>query len=232
MTTPAAVLDLPDRVRKRVAVLGHHLALWSEALGSLRGRVEKGRLPEPLAAHARVAFDRITQELSAAALSVNLHCPDEAPEDWTVSESGAPTSVSPSARALLHLPGLRRVWAGWLRASVLADLIQRLPRAWVVDHAGLPPQAAIAGLGIAAWSDFARLRASGRAFRVWVEQATLDLDADTDATLWRQTAQRLATAPPGSALISELPAASGAALSAAYVQQNNRWEMLSLRAVD
>lgn len=64
--------------------------------------------------------------------------------------------------ALLHTPGLQRIWQRELRASHLQRLQQVVPFGWVVDATPLPPQAALPRLGLHSWADVAEL---GRAAR-------------------------------------------------------------------
>lgn len=225
-------VHLPDRLPKRLAPLGHHLALFGEALMALRGRLEKGRLPEPLAESVRRGLAGLPEAALPERLEVTVRVPEEAPEDWRVEASAHPWMVTPAACALLHLPGLRALWAGWLRGSVLEDLRRRLPRAWVVEHAVLPPQGAIAGLGLAAWGDFARLRTSGRAFewRSATDEAMTALTPEADARVWQEAARRLAAALPGEAWVTELTTGSPARWQAVFACPNQRWDLVDLRA--
>ncbi len=229
-----AALELPDRLRKRIAVLGHHLALFAEALTALRGRAEKGRLPEPLTAHVRLCLDWLPQAAMPASFEVMLRVPESAPDDWTVTAAESPSFLSAAACTLLHLPGLRRMWGGWLRGNVLADLRRRLPRAWVLDHAAVPPYGAIAGLGLSAWAEWARLRSRGRTFEIRLaqEESALVLTPSSDEDIWREAARRLGATLPGRALIAELPGGAPPLWRAGFAQQNERWEMTSLQAED
>lgn len=64
--------------------------------------------------------------------------------------------------ALLHTPGLRRLWESELRAAHLAKLRQIVPRSWVVDPTPLPPQAVLPGLEAHSWDEVAALGRSAR----------------------------------------------------------------------
>lgn len=228
-TTPAP--PPPDRVRKRIATLGHHLAAYAEALDALRARAGKGRLPERLAPHVGRLLDWLPCAAMPDAFQVALRLPGETPDHWQVMPGEAPPCAGAAARALLHLPGLQLLWAGWLRGSVLADLRARLGRAWLADPVPLPPHGAIAGLGIASWADWARLRGSGRVFelRFAGQAGALRLSADETESRWRETAEWLASSAPGAALIAELPApGTKDEWRAEFARQGQRWEMRDL----
>ena len=227
-------VDLPDRLQKRLAPLGHHLALLAEALATLRGRQRKGRLSEALAAHVGLCLDWLPEEALPEQFEVTLQAPADALEDWKVLPAPRPWPLTPAACALLHLPGLRALWAGWLRGSVLEDLRQRLPRAWVVDHAAMPSHGAIAGLGLAAWEELARWRTSGRAFdvRFAEDAAVLALRPEGEEKTWQEAARRLADTPPGKALVLEATAGSVVTWRAAFARSQQRWERIEGQAGD
>ncbi len=229
---PSPAPELPARARKRLGALGHHLASFAEALAMLRARCEKGRLPEPLAAHARLCLAGLPVSELTEAFEVALDVPADAPEEWTVALDEALPAASARACALLHLPGLRRTWGGWLRGSLFQELQTRLPRAWVVDHATIPPHGAIAGLGIADWSGLWRLRADGRTFRVRFQDdvSAVELTDAQSREDWEHTAQRLAAAPPGGAVVTELPKAPCRRWQARFTRREGRWEMEDLAA--
>ncbi len=231
VTTPAT--PPPDRVRKRITTLGHHLATYAEALDLLRARARKGRRPEQLALHVGRILDWLPQVEMPDAFQISLVMPRGPLDGWLASPGESPLSASAAARALLHLPGLRPVWEGWLRGSVLADLRTRLPRAWVMDPAPLPSHGAIAGLGLAAWADWARLRGSGRLFELrFADQANpLRLSPGHTEAEWEETGRRLQAGAPGSILISEQPPTNAGQLwQASFTRHQQRWEMADLAA--
>jgi len=209
---------LPPKVSRRVAVVGHHLAAFAEALGTLRVRVEKGRL-----ANAELAV------FPAFALpetfTVEVAVPEATPEQWTVVADEGLAWTSPRACALLHLPGLKRQWQGLLRGTLLADLMQRLPRCWVVDHAALPPHAAIAGLGLARWADFARLCDRGEGYQIRLEGRTWQLDAASSVVEWEQAAAQLAASASGSAVVERLGLAPALRQRVDFGLIDGRWEL-------
>ncbi|MEY4484167.1 MAG: hypothetical protein RL693_1619, partial [Verrucomicrobiota bacterium] len=53
--------------------------------------------------------------------------------------------------ALLHLRPLRPFWEQQLRRNHLESLMERVPHAWMLDPAPLPPGAVIPGLELASW---------------------------------------------------------------------------------
>lgn len=230
--TAAPPVALPARTRKRLAALGHHLALYAEALTVLRGRLSSGKLPEGLEGHALLCFDWLPQGGMPERFEVNLAIPEQEVEGWLVAPEAQPFCATDAACALLHLPGLRRLWASWLRGSVLEDLRRRLPRAWVPDRAAMPPFGAIAGLGIAEWVDLTRLRGSGRAFRIRFADGRPDwhLDAAQDATIWAEAADQLARARPGAALVVEKHSLPSMYWRTEYARSEGRWEMTGLTA--
>lgn len=229
MPRPSSGVEPPARVLKRIAALGHHVAAWAAALDALRSRLEKGRLPVAWRDHLRAGLP-----LSAAigdSISLTLRVPDSDPADWRI-EPRVPESLpalSAGARALLHLPVLRKSWAAWLRHSTLEDLRHRLGRAWIVDPAPLPPHGALPGLGLARWGDFLRLSGSGRRFRILLpDAAPLTLDSLSDPADWAGAAGRLGRCNLGGALVEELPVGSGTLFQAEFVQSGGRWQMASL----
>jgi hypothetical protein len=231
-----AVQELPERVRRRVGTFGHHLALFAEALGWLQGRWEKGKLPEPLMAHLSLGLAGLPEMVLPEAFEVEVEVPQEQPETWCVATLGQVWPWAGSrARALLHLPGLRPMWSGWLRASVVEDLRDRLPPAWLLDHAPIPPSGAIAGLGIAGWQDLGRLRASGRAFRVTFADNTHPvtcLGPGDGAEVWQAMGERLKRTVPGGAVVEAIPAMQPPLWRAAYARVAGRWEMTDLDPAD
>lgn len=64
--------------------------------------------------------------------------------------------------ALLHTPGLQRIWQRELRGAHLQRLQQVVPFGWVVDPTPLPPMAALPRLGLHAWGDVGALGRSAR----------------------------------------------------------------------
>lgn len=55
--------------------------------------------------------------------------------------------------ALLHTPGLRKIWEQELRGKHFEQLKKWIPMAWVVDPTPLPPQAALPRLEVNSWSE-------------------------------------------------------------------------------
>lgn len=55
--------------------------------------------------------------------------------------------------ALLHTPGLRKLWQQELRGKYLDHLRAWIPQSWVVDPAPLPPQAVLPQLGVNSWHE-------------------------------------------------------------------------------
>ena len=222
---------------RRMASAGHHVALFGEALEALRRRAAKGRLPDALLSHVRLALARLPETRMGDAFAVTIglgEATDGKPFEWMLEDAGGSAELSLPARALLHLPGLKRTWSGWLRESVLADLLQRLPRAWVVEPLDMPPHGAIAGLGIAVWEDLWRLRESGRAFRVaWPETGEkVELGADVAPGVWREAAARMAAAQPGRVWMEERPTLP-TRWSARYERTaEGRWELAAFAALD
>lgn len=64
--------------------------------------------------------------------------------------------------ALLHCPGLQRIWARDLRAAHLNTLQRIVPYGWVADPTPLPPQAALPRLNLHSWDDVAAMGRSAR----------------------------------------------------------------------
>jgi hypothetical protein len=212
----SSLSELPPKVEQRVAVLGHQLAAFAEALGILRNRVAKGRLVNgELATFPAFALTE--------SFTVELTVPEAAPEAWTVVAEAGLAWTAPRACALLHLPGLKRSWQGLLRSHLLAELWQRLPRCWVVDHPALPPHAAIAGLGLARWADFARLRGSGDRFQIGLADRSWQLEPASRADEWEQTAAELAESAPGAAIVERLAASPAQRWRVSYQQIDGRW---------
>lgn len=221
--------ELPARVLKRIGALGHHLAQWAEVLETLRGRLEKGRLPEAWREHVRAGLPSSGGVLEKLAVSVRV--PEEDAAGWVVEprrEDATPV-LTAGARALLHLPALRKTWAGWLRESVFEDLKLRLGRAWVVDPALLPAHGALPGLGIARWGDFDRLAETGRSFRVLTKTGEIwTVDVESSGVDWKSAADRLAGCAVGEAVIEELGVHDGTLWRAVFGVSEGRWEMKAL----
>ena len=59
--------------------------------------------------------------------------------------------------ALLHAPGLRKVWQQELRGKQLELLKACVPLGWVVDPAPLPPQASFPGMELQSWQEVGEL---------------------------------------------------------------------------
>lgn len=215
---------LPPKVVERVRVLGHQLAAFAEALKTLRGWAEKGRLTN---AELAAFPDFVLPE----SFAVDITVPETAPEQWTVESSVSQPWTSPRAFSVLHLPGLKRSWQGLLRGALLADLWRRLPHCWVVDHAALPPHAAIAGLGLARWSDFARLQGASERFQITLRDGERRLDSTCGKAEWEQAAAELVTSPPGTAMIELLGPAPAQRWQAAYGLTGGRWEILDLMRI-
>ena len=221
--------ELPARVLKRIGALGHHLALWAEALETLRGRLEKDRLPEAWRGHVRAGLPSGGGALEK--LEVSVRVPEQEAAGWVVEpgrEEAVP-ALTAGARALLHLPALRKTWAGWLRESVFEDLKMRLGRAWVVDQALLPSHGALPGLGIARWGDFDRLGETGRSFRVLTKTGEIwTVDVESSEVDWRSVADHLAGCALGDAVIEELGVNDGSLWRADFEVIEGRWEMKAL----
>jgi hypothetical protein len=154
--------------------------------------------------------------------------------EWTFASASDANVLSLPARALLHLPGLRKTWTSWLRETVLTDLLRHSPRAWLVQPQDMPPHGAIAGLEIATWEDLWRLRESGRAFRVsWPEQGeSVVLGTEHSSEVWNEVAARLVTEPPGRVWLEELP--SGRERWSARYERTpeSGWELTRLNRLD
>jgi hypothetical protein len=221
--------ELPARVLKRIGALGHHLALWAEALDALRGRLEKDRVPEAWREHVRAGLPSGGGVLEK--LEVSVRVPEEDAAGWVVEpgrEEAVP-ALTAGARALLHLPALRKTWAGWLRESVFEDLKMRLGRAWVVDQALLPSHGALPGLGIARWGDFDRLGETGRSFRVLTKTGEIwTVDVESSELDWKSVADRLAGCAVGEAVVEELGVNDGSLWRADFEVIEGRWEMKAL----
>lgn len=218
--------ELPARAMKRMASLGHHLALWTDALAALRNRLAKDRLPETWRTHVLAGLPEGTGAVDSLALTV--HLPVGEPAGWTVEpRRDEPTpALTASARALLHLPALQKTWATWLRGNVLADLLERLGRAWIVDPSSLPSQGALPGLGIARWADFHRLADSGRRFRLEFKHGDQwTLDPSTVLADWQTVAGQLAGCALGGAVVEELPGQAGTLLEVSFALRAGRWEL-------
>lgn len=212
---------------KRVRSLGHHVALWAEALRVLKRRVESDRLPVLWRGHLLHGLAGVDADLPES-MALKVLFPESDPAAWTVVSGPDETlaALGAPARALLHLPALRKTWAGWLRGSVLEDLRSRLGRAWIVDPTALPPQGALPGLGIARWEDFWRLAGSGRGFRVRFADGDIRaLDVEAAEAEWRALADRLAKCALGGAVVEELPVKPGPVMAVAFDLKEGRWEM-------
>lgn len=221
--------EMPARVLKRISALGHHLALWAEALETLRGRLEKSRLPEAWREHVRAGLP----DLGAAfeRLEVMVRMPVDDVAGWVIApgQEEAVPALQAGGRALLHLPALRKTWAGWLRESVFEDLKMRLGRAWVVDPTPLPLHGALPGLGLTRWGDFDRLAETGRAFRVLTQTGEVWMvDAKSSGVDWKSVADRLAGCALGEAVIEELGVNDGSLWRAIFEVIEGRWEMNAL----
>jgi len=213
-----------------VDTLGHHLAVFGAALEHLRRRWVKGGFPAPLQTHLNHCLEQekgAAEGVTRLALRIGAETAAEAKPRWLL-HSDAPGWTARSARALLHLPGLRTFWGRQLRSNVLADLRWRLPPAWVLDTAALPPSSAIAGLGIASWGEFDRLWHGGRSFAVqFADEATpMELHAGRDRATWQTVASRLAQAASGSAWIETLPPSLSDSWEVVYALEEGRWEPL------
>ena len=232
----APAVALSRREQRRLGALGHHLAQWREALELLRRRPEKGELPAASREHigACLALLPASSEVTRREVGVLIEHKPEARWCATIAAVGDTAEISAAARALLHLPALRRTWAIWLRASVLASLRQRLGVAWMADPADLPCHAAIQGLGLACWADFWRLADSGRRFRVSFagDPAPLVLETQSEAADWQAAAARLGACGLGGALVEELPGADWQAAQAVFERMDGRWEMTAIAPVE
>jgi hypothetical protein len=220
---------LPARMVKRIGALGHHVALWAEALETLRGRLEKDRLPEGWRDHVRAGLPDRGATLEQ--LEVMVRVPEAEAGGWLVEpqRADAVAALGAGPRALLHLPVLRKTWTGWLRESVFEDLRVRLGRAWVVDPTPLPSHGALPGLGIARWGDFDRLAGTGRVFRISPRRADVwTVDSDSTLSDWKVVADELADCPLGGAVIEQLPAKGGSHWRAAFGKTAGVWEMTEL----
>lgn len=229
MSFQGPVAELPSRVLKRMGALGHHLNQWSEALEALRGRLEKGRLPEAWKEHVRAGLPEVGEAFER--LEVSIRVPEGDTASWVVESSReeAVPALKAGARALLHLPALRKTWAGWLRESVLEDLQLRLGRAWVVDPTALPAHAALPGLNIARWGDLDRMAKGGRGFRISNRSGDLwVVDAESSETEWRGVSGYLAGCKMGDAVIDEMSGTGGQIWRAKFEVIEGRWELREL----
>jgi hypothetical protein len=150
---------------------------------------------------------------------------------WVIEPGQEETvpALQAGGRALLHLPAMRKTWAGWLRESVFEDLKMRLGRAWVVDPAPLPSHGALPGLGLTRWGDFDRLAETGRAFRVLTQTGEVWMvDAKSSGVDWKSAADRLAGCALGEAVIEELGVHDGTLWRAVFGLSEGRWEMNAL----
>jgi hypothetical protein len=223
--------ELPARVVKRIGALGHHVALWAEAMETLRGRLEKDRLPEPWRTHVRAALPE--KGAPWERLEVIVRLPESEATEWVVEAAaeGNVPALRAGARALLHLPMLRKSWAGWLRESVFEDLKLRLGRAWLVDPTPLPSHGALPGLGIARWRDFERLRGTGRAFRISDRRGEMTTVGGPSSTSdWEAAAKMLGDCALGEAIVEELSLRKGSFWRAVFEVSEGRWEMTELLA--
>lgn len=217
--------ELPARVLKQISALGHHIAVWGEALEALRRRLEKDRLPEPWQDHVRAALPASAP--APVTLTVPIRVFEKDAGAWLVEPDHGLSlpALTAGARALLHLPTLHRTWSGWLRRSVLEDLQLRLGRAWIVDSTPLPAQGALPGLGIACWGDWTRLADSGRRFRIAFHGGeTCILDSDSRESDWQRVADQLAVTALGGAVIEEVPTRNGTLVTVSFALREGRWE--------
>ncbi len=213
--------DLPPTVSQRIAVLGHQLALFAEALQTLRSRVEKGRLPQLDSAKFPPSYQL------PDSFTVTISVPERDPTAWQLLIR---TAAWPDHRAcaLLHLPGLKRSWQGLLRQNVLADLWLRLPHCWLVDRAALPPHAALAGLGLARWTDLPRLRhTSDCSFALHFADANDSclLEPSTAETKWQQAAERLAQSSPNTIVMEARAQQPATNWLASFAHSSGRWTL-------
>ena len=100
--------------------------------------------------------------------------------------------------ALLHTPGLQRIWQRELRAAHLQRLQQVVPFGWVVDPAPLPPHAALPRLGLHSWADVAALgraarrlalKVSGFSALAWGSRGVV-IGHDVGSPEWRSAVER------------------------------------------
>lgn len=153
-------MPLPEDhpLRKDLPPLGHETALWLRAMRLLRLRLDKGRLPAPLAAFLERWMPRAEPQAELpASFKIRLEA--------SLLASGADPALADARwHALLRLPGLRAFWMAELRASHYGHLLRMCRRAWLMDETPLPPGSVIAGLGIPDWSHLPRLAGQGRLF--------------------------------------------------------------------
>lgn len=217
-------VELPARVLKQIGALGHHVAVWADALAALRGRLEKDRLPEAWRAHVQAALPESVPTRDE--LSVQIRVFEEDAAAWVVDPESSLSvpALTAGARALLHLPALHKTWSGWLRGSVLADLQLRLGRAWIVDPTPLPAHGALPGLGMARWAEWARLAESGRRFRIaFAGGESCTLAADSGEAAWKQAAGQLGDCALGGAVVEELPGKTGTLRAVSFALEEGRW---------
>lgn len=215
---PGPPLELTKAWRKSLSSTGHLIDRLAATCDRLRANASEGFMPElqpwllpmanmePCSLHGEglivcplqmtgEKFQLFPTVLPAAHVTraVNLwrlSHPD-APEDLPPPLSMADASVnSPLWPALLHLRVLRDFWERELRRSTVGNLMDILPKAWLLDQASLPPGSVIPGLELASWSGLPSLRDTQRHFiisSVTGEKSPVTMDASMSEDQWRQT---------------------------------------------
>ncbi len=250
--TPGPPLELTKARRKTLSSTGHLIDRLAATCDHLLAKVSEDFKPElqpwllsmanmgPCSLHGEglivcplqmngEKFQLFPSILSAAhvARAVNLwrlSHPD-VPEDLPPPLSMADASVnSPLWPALLRLRVLREFWERELRRSTMENLLEILPKAWLLDQASLPPGAVIPGLELASWSSLTSLRNTQRRFvisSVNGEKPPVTLDDSMPEDQWRQTlnAAIQAAASNPKILLELTPSSSDSKLLLSYYRK-------------
>ncbi len=249
----APPFEMGKPLRKSLASTGHLVERFLAACDTLRLKVQQEHLPEllpyfhgfdlsastllkgeghvvcPLHLKGSIlklqpllVTDRQVLQTVSAWQRVQLDAPKTLPRPLEVPAN----ANAPLWPALLHLRALHSFWEQQLRHSHVETLLDRVPSAWMLDPAPIPPGAVIPKLEIGSWSELT----PNRSFIIQDIAAVRDpilLEPTVSPQQWHSSInQALQSFGHQPQALSETATGTEAILLGIYQRQNQRVDLM------
>lgn len=250
---PAPPYEMGKALRKSLASTGHLVERFLTACDALKIKVQEERLPQLQPCFQGFDFTA-SPSLKGEGLFVSpLHLlgdtlkiqpllltagqASQALNAWHRVQLDAPKSLLPLLEipaqanaliwpALLHLRPLHSHWEQLLRHSHLETLLDRLPHAWMLDPAPLPPGAVIPKLELASWEELTPDR-SFTIGNITSDGGSILLDPSVSAQQWNNSIhQALQSFGNHPQVLTEMAIGSEAILLGIYQHQHQRVDLI------